>query len=57
MTKNHYVLLAGTVLSAALSAWVHAGGPNPVYAGIPVVTALFGIISLFTQPPSNGAST
>ena len=55
LNVNHWFLVAGATLSAALGAYLHAGGPDPIYLGVPVVAWAFSIISLFTDKPSSGA--
>ncbi len=56
MTLRQWLVLGATVVSGAISAYVHAGGPDPLVAGVPMLTTLFGVLSMFMQSPLKGSS-
>ena len=54
MNWKQAIVLASTLISAGVGAWIHAGEPGLSGAFTPVLTGFLGALALFMQPPSVG---
>lgn len=51
-TLQAWAILVAATLIGAIHAWIASGGPNPLVAGLPVLSVILTVLAYFQTPPT-----